>query len=455
MYSKYLELICQDENAANDTLLLLSSSEDARTNIGDINKLTGNSSSDGDGMLSVSANSIFSGIVLHCSAGFSRISGYQLTDIKSKPMNILLPKIYHEVHSKIFKEESYYCENGVDRLTKRPPIETFLVAKSQFIIPVIIRWCATPHFLNSYCFIIKVKLNKNNASHDVVHLLASTNKEIVNYTSSKLTIFFSKINKYQYCLLIIDALYLGMSLENGHRNEIFTMDELIPGINGIPENEEEMIYWKKTSLDILTISRYVKCKWRKILFQGEIFLGFHIIVTFQNSTNEVLSLTNIREIPLAPKIQFLYHEETNNYYVGNPKALQSDLELFYEPCSPPRNANSSRSKRRQSVISNGLGKIMELEENDNLSDFSRPLLARLENFEKERNLKYQDYPGWFQLKEQLRSQQKYSHKVVTYRIATNGFVEVKSTTLMNMLYADISISESANQQRRIGGKGKL
>lgn len=137
----------------------------------------------GTGVITVSAEGENQGYIKQYNAGFSRISGYSLQDLVQAPLSIIIPTIYQDshresLHASFSKGEAASQNLGIDK-------KVFMVAKTKYLIPVVIRVVEIPNYANSYMYIATVMLNKERIEHSIMHILFNLDREIIGITSSK------------------------------------------------------------------------------------------------------------------------------------------------------------------------------------------------------------------------------------------------------------------------------
>ena len=185
-YAKFLESVAQDQYASKEVISIMTSQSRAVVSQKFDIKALGDCSSEGDAILAVSAEAKRFEEITACSASFSALSGYSEQELKNKKVSFLLLPEIQELHSKAVLNECHYCESGGDRITRREYMKTYLVTKSKFIIPVVVRVLSIPSFINDYNFIALIKYNKMENAHNVIHFIANKELEITAFTSSKI-----------------------------------------------------------------------------------------------------------------------------------------------------------------------------------------------------------------------------------------------------------------------------
>ena len=226
LYAKYIELVNNDMNTANQTREMA---------LNQANSLEVYNSEEGlakseNGYLSVSANKTNVEQIISCSVGFCRISGYTKRELLQNKLSIILPSFLRESHSKWIKEECVCCENGGGILVNKEKTimaQSFLKHKNGFIIPVLVKIVEAPHFLNNYCFIAQISLKRKDV--DMVYIITD-NEFRVEERSSEVYSF--------------EVLKDFFSLKNFQHN--IKLTEIIPDIDNIPEGKKQLISLRKS-----------------------------------------------------------------------------------------------------------------------------------------------------------------------------------------------------------------
>ena len=150
-------------------------------NSGSFNLLTQNCD-DSCGIICISGGTKSLGKIDNGNKAISRLIGYELAELKELPVTSIMPSIFRESHHKLFQSECYLTEAGQRK--EYSERESFILHKSQYIIPVDIKITEIPNVLNSYCFIAKVKLNQEKNKYNIIHIIASPNGIIKNISAS-------------------------------------------------------------------------------------------------------------------------------------------------------------------------------------------------------------------------------------------------------------------------------
>ncbi len=177
LYAKFTEEVGQDPAKARDIRELLGNSHGA-------------SKSDfllfyavnGAAVLGLSAVAQTQGLVRHCNMAFCQLSGYTVDELTNMSMELLMPSIYRENHSRIFLQQSRLA--SAEHPFQAQEKVAFLLHKSQYIIPVVVKTVAGPNYLNGYVFVATMTLNKDWNSHSMIHILLNPAKRIVACSSS-------------------------------------------------------------------------------------------------------------------------------------------------------------------------------------------------------------------------------------------------------------------------------
>lgn len=133
-------------------------------NSGSFNLLTQNCD-DSCGIICISGGTKSLGKIDNGNKAISRLIGYELAELKELPVTSIMPSIFRESHNKLFQFECYLTEAGQKK--EYSERESFILHKSQYIIPVDIKITEIPNVLNSYCFIGKVKLNQEKNKYNI------------------------------------------------------------------------------------------------------------------------------------------------------------------------------------------------------------------------------------------------------------------------------------------------
>ncbi|MDR3547362.1 MAG: PAS domain S-box protein [Candidatus Pacebacteria bacterium] len=179
LYSRFVEHVEQDKGKAK---LVRSCVHTANTS-GQIEFLLYHATN-GAGVVTISALAKSNGLVRNYNGAFCRLTGYLQDELVNRPMEKLLPSIYRRNHAEELRLRSVLLEAGeCDTLTdNEKPV--FLLHKSQYLMPVIVKVVVSPNYLNGYVFVATVASNKEWDVFDQVHILLNREKVIVAMTSS-------------------------------------------------------------------------------------------------------------------------------------------------------------------------------------------------------------------------------------------------------------------------------
>lgn len=179
VYIAYSEKILQDsDKVARLKNLVLTTGLRAEGNI------LMRHATNGDAVIGVCATKQDIGKITLCNSALSELTGYLKEELNQFPLENLMPQMYREMH---YKEFARVCfDSQFDINTKYEQKNVFLLHKSGYILPVIIRIVASPNISNEFNFIARIIKDKSCNSHSVVHILTDLNHNITDITSSKI-----------------------------------------------------------------------------------------------------------------------------------------------------------------------------------------------------------------------------------------------------------------------------
>ncbi len=136
----------------------------------------------GNGVLGASADNKQLKYIKQANAAMCELSGYTREELKITRLETLLPRIFVSAHEEDFMRMCSLAEVGeeIPLVAK----QTFLVHKSQYIVPVVVQVVAGPNYTNNYSFIARVRRDKVASRFEVVHILADEKNVVIAVTSS-------------------------------------------------------------------------------------------------------------------------------------------------------------------------------------------------------------------------------------------------------------------------------
>eukprot|EP01022_Parablepharisma_sp_SALTPOND_P015274 TRINITY_DN2144_c0_g1_i1.p2 TRINITY_DN2144_c0_g1~~TRINITY_DN2144_c0_g1_i1.p2 ORF type:complete len:304 (-),score=29.68 TRINITY_DN2144_c0_g1_i1:2229-3140(-) len=227
-----------------------------------------------------------------------------------------MPSIYREVHSKEMEKCTQKLDYGEGICAIRK--ETFMLHKSGYILPVVLKIVDSPHIMNGYAFIASVVVPKEDKDYSTAYLLLNPEKTITGITSNCVN-------------------HLGI-----------TLDILGQDIEKVIENFSALSESKEREFDLSTNDAAVLCKYEKVVSQYKSFLGYKVrLKVKQNNISHPPRL----EIGMRlPEQQFIYDARYNKYMLEpaglheEAKRLATLRNMSFESVTPSSNRNRSLKK---------------------------------------------------------------------------------------------------------------
>ncbi|MDR3547441.1 MAG: hypothetical protein P4M11_04060 [Candidatus Pacebacteria bacterium] len=136
----------------------------------------------GDAVAAVTTDSEGHATIVKHNCAFSELSGYTKEELANMPLERLIPKVCLPIHEAAFNKAVVMARSEKPMSFEQRP--TVMLHRSGYIVPVIQRVVATPSYINSYCFIVKICKDKANNVYNLVHILADEARNIVGLSSS-------------------------------------------------------------------------------------------------------------------------------------------------------------------------------------------------------------------------------------------------------------------------------
>ena len=115
-------------------------------------------------------------------AAFSSLTGYTMQELVLKPLDSIMPPIYKNIHKPAMIRLYRYTEESTSMVGKEKHF--FMMNKAKYLLPVVIKFAEVPNYANGYTYVASVTLDRDLSTFQKLHLLLSTNREIIAVSQS-------------------------------------------------------------------------------------------------------------------------------------------------------------------------------------------------------------------------------------------------------------------------------
>lgn len=280
LYSSYSEEILQDEKKAADAKEYMEQPELLiQADVIFQHMGAGNS------VVAVSADEKEMGHIKSFNAALCELTGYTRDELRNAHMLKLVPPLYQAMHVPTLAKKCAVMNSGIQVgwLAK----ETFVLHKSQYIVPVLFQLVATPNYTNGYCFlaILKKLAYKEEVRGEVYHIVTDKEKIISGATANLYELFGSDINLIRASAMNVDLFFPEVSSMGTPKEgvpfktvlylpsggscmfRVFSSTSVLP-ISPCSSPTPSIIPMRKSELEVV-------CEFRKITTADTGFLGYH------------------------------------------------------------------------------------------------------------------------------------------------------------------------------------
>lgn len=256
----------------------------------------------------------FQNEILHTTFSFTRLFGYLNPEIYGKNINVLMPKIFRDIHDKLL--ENYNKENINSKINKHKSILSYGLHKNGYIFPVYINTIFLPSLINeSYIGAIFSSPSQINFN---CNLIVNQDLDIVNVSSQSLKL-----------LNISEKNILGVNgkIENkiNLKNILYELSDLtLPNMKGVPKkNYKDFINNKLEECHVMDsemIKEYIKFlrKPSRALNKND----FNFMNTIKTGQGQNTINKNINNS--------LTNNESRNFITTNDMLLEKNMKDFFK-----------------------------------------------------------------------------------------------------------------------------
>ena len=214
MYASYLIEILNDKEMGNEQLVKAKEAAIQRINF-DFNNLHEDASdmstyaADGSPCVYISGEQDRLGVITQCNLSACRVFGYtKREEVVNHEVEILMPKIYGKYHKKFLEQA---IQKPPDLLSNKER-QVFGKHYSGHIFPIWLSIKNLPSFLSGRQFVATFKLEKSGINKNVAHLILDKNKEVIDASSTCLSMLDIDLAKFQKMKAKLDISLLLPSL---------------------------------------------------------------------------------------------------------------------------------------------------------------------------------------------------------------------------------------------------
>lgn len=178
IYASYIENILQDIEKSNQLRKLM-----AVFGVLTDGDLLLKHADNGDAVIAVNASVQNIGRIRKHNYSFCELTGYTKEELYNIPLEAVIPAIYRESHYAKYTNTCFALQN--EQTFEFEQRSLFILHKSGFIIPVVLRIVSSPSLANSYCFIARLTKDKLCNEFNTVHILTNPQYIITATSSSK------------------------------------------------------------------------------------------------------------------------------------------------------------------------------------------------------------------------------------------------------------------------------
>jgi len=391
-----------------------------------------------EGIIAISTNDKSHGKITMINNAACSIIGYPKNIIKDKLFTSIIPPMFREAHEKGFWNESMKLEGCMEFHKERR--DGYLKTSSGYILPVDVAVVDSPSVLSQYSFIGKLRVDRDEMKHNVIHILTDKDMIIQEISSS---IFFN-------CLKTGLAALLHLSLSLQHiMHEAINIKTIIPEIEKLQSyHVEKLSLFKYGSKGYSEYSSANKspfnadlnadCYWKPIHTKDKSLLGLYFNIKIheqnnvppQNTIDSELSTVRLRSI-----IEYSY--DANAYYISHPhnRQVDSNQSLFEYQYTSRKYPLSLQSSRRY-LISEAQNSDILIDKNSIPLIFKNmvPALTRIYELTRDTTLI-----------QQVKARKSYSKGITLYRVSSGTLCKIEEEMIYSAFDKNtLDMSESSN-----------
>ncbi len=122
------------------------------------------------------------GLLRRCNQAFCELSGYPQTAIVNQPLELVIPQAYKQQHTQKLELACALTEFGYSPVLQLD--SAFILHKSGYIRPIVLRLVTSADYTNGYCFIGRMAKDTSRSDPYTVHLLSDSKGYITDLSSS-------------------------------------------------------------------------------------------------------------------------------------------------------------------------------------------------------------------------------------------------------------------------------
>ncbi len=404
LYTAYAEEILQDDRKASavreylDQPELLVQDDALLQHMG-----TGNS------VVGISADARELGKIKNFNAAFCELTGYTKDELRNTQLEKLLPPLYREAHERIFEDRCCILNGGMS--VEPVENETFILHKSQYIVPIYMQIVATPNYTNNYCFLVKLKKRDSAVDYSTYHIITDAAHLLTGVSANVYSLFNLDVGTLRAAEINMTSIL----------PESASIAECVPTITRLfmpvisssttPVPAELRMVQRRTSMciSINTIHMQVVCEWRRIRLESAGVIGYHYIITKAPEEPTPMMLLEREVVPeIRPKMEFAFSQTLGRYYLQDLTEGQA--------VAPIRCPSTERSHRRDNERLEEFRLVLPPrdQDGDRYSKFYTRVLPQLE--------KVCELTGDSDWYEKVAAKPNYEREISTWRVGERGFV---------------------------------
>ncbi len=397
----------------------------------------------GNCVAAVSANVRDMGRIKNFNAALCELTGYTREELRDSHMQKLVPPLYQDMHSRTFAKRCGVMNSGLQ--VERVVRETFILHKSQYLVPVTLQVVATPNYTNNYCFLVKMKklACKEEIRGEFYHIVTGVDHVISGLSANLYELFGADINLIRASGVKID-LFLP-ELETQMEGVAFRTRLCLPSGSTFSSTPNVLASPRKTLRMQEDLALDVTCQFRKLKTDAEgLLLGYHYefrkYVDRQSDPN-LLTGRNEYE-PFTPSHRSLHPatEFAFSYARGGFFQYLSSQDSFGYALATPHTAIGVKEDSPNCPSDDvALAK--------SLPKFYLQLLPQVR--------KICERLGDTSLLEKIMCHRNYGEEVAVWRVGSKGFVKDEGRTTTYNIGLDLEEWEHAKSNNSLANKNEL